>query len=125
MTILLTTPLVHESGHGKVQETYNELKILCFRPWTVQRKIEIIVNYGNTVDDLWVGGKTHQNVILVKNTPAQTDGFVETAPADPAYDVLHVLVVTQDDVGKSMHEQVLKQLYQYLIDEGFYAGTVQ
>ena len=126
MTILLTTPLVHEPGHGQASETYNEVKILTYRPWTTKGKLEIVTTYGNTVNGAWVNGKTHQRIILVKNTEAETDGEVELTPADPAYDnFVGSVFVTQEDVGKLLYGVVSDDLYQYLIDEGHYAGTVQ
>ena len=125
MSILLTTPLVHDPGHGQASETYNEIKVLWFRPWTTKNKMEIMTNYGNTVDGAWVNGKTHANCILVQNKPAESDGEEETAPAEPAYDdMVNGVVVTQADVGKLLYSVVSDDLYQYLIDEGHYAGTV-
>lgn len=117
MTILLTTALTHSPGHGAADETYGEVKVLSFRVWITKAKLEIVTNYGNTVEGVWVGGKTHPLIVVV----ADHDN---TIPATTDYTDL-MLAAQCSEAGALLYNEVAESLYQYLLDQELYAGTVQ
>jgi len=81
---------------------YAEAKITAFVMYLNQKQMEIIVEWGNTVDGKWEQGlKPKSHIVL-------TGDDYDAVVADNA----------------TTYAAVKSDLYQYLIDEGIVAGTV-
>ena len=122
MPILLDTPFQFSPGHAKPAETYNEVKIIKFSVDVSIGQLHLLVQYGNTVSTVWQAGKAEIKPVFVEDRGPTVDGGVEI-PADPAYSTLVGTSVTSG-TGISLYNDVSLNLYQYLIDEGLYAGTI-
>lgn len=130
MPILLTTPLQQPALHGQPAASYGEVMIIAFGVQTVDKQLSITCQYGNTVGNEWQPSPLPSVVHTVENTdqittvPQTPDDQVELIQeADPAYDLLmvstHALSTTT-----LLYDEVSTSLYQYLIDEGIYDGSI-
>ena len=122
MPILLDTPFQFSPGHNKPIETYNEVKIVKFAVDIAISELHLLIQYGNTVSGVWVAGQAQINSVFVENLEDRVDGGVEI-PAFPAYDILVGTSVTTG-TGISLYNDVAQNLYQYLIDQEIYEGTI-
>jgi len=126
MSITLTTPLTFDPGHGLPVEVLNEAKINAFRVDIIGKTLMIDTQYGNTVGGTWVSGSAPGHTHLIENKPAQInyadpDNSLE---ADPVYDTLMGTSLTSA-AGSPLYGEVGVSLYQVLVDEGIYEGTIE
>ncbi|KKN85956.1 hypothetical protein LCGC14_0273680 [marine sediment metagenome] len=146
MPILLTTSVTYPAAHGKPAEVYSELKAHELRGRIHARKLEIQVQYGNTVDGKWLGGKLPIAHYLLENVAPEEDpqGNIIT-PADPRYDVFMattfgpsaVDIINRIIAGTLAPTDALAELDQLYLENGeaiyswlqlqepSYAGTIQ
>lgn len=146
MPILLDNPVTYPAVHGKPSETYNEVKAHEVRDRIHVRRLEIQVQYGNTVDGQWKGGKIPIVAYLLRNIDPEEDGQGNvTQVADPQYDNymattfppkgLSLLLQVEDGTLTAtqaiaqldqLYQENATALYQWLqTQEPTYAGTIQ
>lgn len=122
MPIQLTTP--KDTGDLDPNAAqYAQVKIVHQGIDVSAKIITLRVELGNTVNGAWQPGILPPSNYVIKNRPAVMVGGVETAPASPAYDSL----VTQlpGNTTESIYAQSADILYQWLLDNGHYVGTIQ
>ncbi len=139
MPITLTTPY----------KDYTQVKIIDIRAGSERKTLFVKFQHGDTVDGVWVPGALEPDEKLIQNKEMVTDGEQEIAPADPAYD--EIVSDTAPDVtfdDKSADVRWAKKtishpthgnldvyvqltyvaigdgLYQYALDESWYAGVI-
>ena len=119
MPISLTTAFSYEPGHGQSTISYGEVKIICFTQVTEENRIDMHVQYGDTVDGKWVPGVVPVHMLSIQDTPA-------IPPDIPAGNDYLMFVGTKYPTSTSnlLYVEVANTLYQYLIDQGLYAGTI-
>ena len=129
MTIQLTTPMQMPAVHGQPAETNNEVKIVAIGivPFGEYKEITMTCQYGNTDQDGdWAPStQVPKMVHTIENTEATVDPDTggELVPADPAFD-LYVASSFPSSLQNTLYDEVAESLYQHLIDEGIYAGTI-
>lgn len=125
MPILLDTPFQYSPGHAAAPESYPEAKIVFFSVDIEGRELTVRIQYGTTVDGLWVPGRAPEHNVIVENRDAHIGpGNVQVLP-DPAYDTLVGGAATMLPTGSPLYSEVALSLYQYLIAQGLYEGTIQ
>lgn len=113
-------------------------------------EIVLTVEYGDTVDGTWVPSGDHAaETHTIKNHELETDGEVELVAEDPIYNALvaaatglctftdvsadprYVKVTTTHPIHGDLdlwveltYVGVKRQLYQWLLDEEIYEGTI-
>ena len=125
MTIALTTPFTYDPGHGNTPESLGEVKIIDFHVSIVESWLTLVTQYGNTVEGVWLPGSAPGHDITIRNTPEIThpDDPGQSIPADPAYNILVGTSLTTA-TGVPVYGEVSNGLYQYLIDNVHYVGTI-
>jgi hypothetical protein len=128
MPILLDTPLIIPPRHGHAGGTFNEIKISAFFVSLETEEAFIDVQYGNTVDGVWVGAPTaivEKLRLNVVNTEDQVDRDENVIPGEPSYDILTETPVTSA-TGVPVYAEMKASLYAYLMAEiAEYAGVIQ
>lgn len=139
MPLTLTTP----------HKDYTQVKIVDIRAGVERKMLFVKFQYGDTVAGKWVPGDLYPEEKIIQNHEMETDGEVEIKPADPAYDLLTATVaplVTFDDKSADprwkkvtlthpvhgtldvyvqlTYVAIGDGLYQYALDEGWYAGVI-
>ena len=138
MPILLTTPKMTGDLDPDAQNgQYAELKIIQQMINTKAAVIELVLEYGNTVDGSWVSGISKPERVQISDGPPQmgcTDAgdpeatppvpanWVEIAPATTDYTDLLSSLPT--DANELIYDGAARVLYQWLIDKGLFAGTI-
>lgn len=125
MAITLTNPFTFQPGHGLPAETLNEVKIVSFSVDIVAKVLKISTQYGNHVNDVWVPGNAPGHVHRIENHPEQINlaDPENSIPANPVYDNLMATSLTPA-AGVPIYDVVGTSLYQVLLDEGLYEGTI-
>jgi len=109
MPIQLTTPI--QTGAIDPNGPYEQVKIIIFSLNTVVPNIEILCQYGNTVESVWVPGV---RVGDVADQAFRIEG--------DDYDVMTaVKSVAADEV---YYDETKELLYQWLLDNDHYIGTI-
>jgi hypothetical protein len=114
--------------HGSPAEQYNEVKIVAINivPFGDDKEITMTCQYGNTDnDDEWqpsIRLDKMPHTILNRDVVVDADGN-EVEPAEPNYD-LFVLAAVTSAPGAYIYDEVAESLYQWLLDEGIYEGTI-
>jgi hypothetical protein len=103
MPIQLTTPF-NPGDFDTVQ--YSKLKIMTFTVMLRESWMELIVEYGNIVDNVWVPGKKTVPAILI--TGSDYTALIQDTPNE----------------GETVYEAVQRCLYQYILDKGIASGTI-
>lgn len=126
MSITLTTPLNFEPGHGLPMEVYNEVSIVDFHVKLRQKEMKVLVEYGNTnAGGIWVPGKAEKGCVVIRNIPAYEDAAGVQHLDDPQFDIIvGTQIVQAAEVGARIYDIVGLHLYQWLVDNGYYPGTV-
>ena len=123
MTIELTTPFSYTPGHGESSVSYAEVKIIFFSVNIELMCIVLRVQYGDTVSGNWTPGKVPIHQILIEDVAEKIDSAGDEIDANPVYSILMGTSLTSD-TGVSLYNDVGNNLYQHLIDKGFYTGTI-
>ena len=110
MPILLTTPL----STGDIDGSYNEVKIVEMRWYGERQTIRVTVEYGNTVDGVWVSGKPFQGPIK------QNPQYHTVTGAD----YLTMVTTAASSAEALVYADVKDILYAYLMNQGLYPGTI-
>ena len=125
MTITLTTPETSNPGHGHSGTSYPEVKIVQVDHDIIAKRLVLHMQYGETVSGEWVGSidmERHTEPIL--NFEGIADGLGGwTEEPDPAYDLFMVSQYASS-TSTFLYDEVSTVLYQYLIDDGRYVGTI-
>lgn len=110
MSIQLTTPL--SVGDLDGNSPYQEAKIIDFKLFSADKRMELVVQLGNTIAGKWTPPVLSMGTITVKRFEI----------SDTDYDTL---VATQSlAVGEVYYQKVSEALYQWLLDNGHYVGTI-
>jgi len=130
MPIQLTTPFTFSPGHGKPAEMYAQVKIVEFVCAIEEKSLRMRVQYGNTVGGVWQPGKADQALFIAADAPAQLLNG-EQIPATSDYTALVVAslakaadVVAAGAQGYNCYVATARELYEWLIEQGHYEGTV-
>jgi hypothetical protein len=103
MPILLTTP--YDPGDLDTT-TYAQVEIVSLHEEKIQRFFRLYCQYGNTVSSVWTPGVIDIAQFQIKNTDYT--------------DILNRLPLS----GNTGYQTLYKGLYQYLIDQHIYPGTI-
>ncbi len=125
MSIALTTPQPFERGHGLPQLLYPEVMVVQVDHGIVDQRLVLHIQYGETIAGAWIGSPAmgiHQEVIHNFEGVADGEGGWLEEP-DPAYDLLMVSTFASSTTT-FLYDEVSAALYQYLLDDGRYVGTI-
>ena len=128
MPIQLTTPKsVGDLDPGAPSGQYNQAKIVAQTLKTEEKQIMITVQVGNTVDGSWRKGVMPQQTYTIMNGADHED---PEHPGDPNYiipgvpDYDNLVSELPANTTDPIYDHAAKALYQYLIDQGLYVGTI-
>ena len=126
MTITLDTPHPYDPGHGQPVLTFPEVKIVQIDHEIVGHCMVLHMQYGETAGDgEWVGTPVvprYEEVIEnFQGVPDGEGGWL--LEPDPKYDLYMVSTFPENTTDPS-YDQDSKALYQYLIDDSRYEGTI-
>ncbi len=121
--------------HGEPDEVYPMAQIVKFEVSPVEPLARVIVHYGNAVGGKWVSGRTEPHVLVFRDTPARSGveinpetnqpEAVEIAPAVTDFtDLSAALLIQAGDDGKRYYDCLGRDLFLWLIEKGYYSGTV-
>ena len=109
MPIQLTTP--YAVGDMDVGSPYSQVKILQLNMNVEGGLIDLVVQHGNTVASVWVPSVAIEDKTVRRFRITGTD-----------YDTL---VASQSAaVGEVYYDKVAEKLYQWLLDNDHYVGTI-
>ena len=128
MPITLTVPMEVNPGRGAPAEVFAEAKIVGFEAIVEpadRASTTIRVQYGNTVDGVWVASSTLAiEYVLIEDRPAVLDGAGgEVSPASMAYSDW-VAATNPSSVESLLYVEVAIALYTYLLTQAGFAGTI-
>lgn len=124
MPLQLTTPVsVGGLDPDAAGGEYDQIRIENLEFDFVRKKIGLRCVYGNTVSGDWVSGKKEMR-IGVQNQEAAYDenGDIIAGTSSTAYDDVVALLPVDDTTP--LYTQVGDTLYQWLIDQGYFVGSV-
>lgn len=123
--IQLTTAFELPAMHGQPAATYTEVKIIAIGINLWEKEIAVTSQYGNTDGNGdWQPGIIETVVHVINNIPVQVDADGnQITPADPEFD-LFVASSFPSSINNPLYDEVADTLYQHLIDEGIYTGTI-
>lgn len=104
MPILLTTAF--NPGDIDPGKTYAQAKITWYRTHITQMYMEVHCELGNTVEGVWTPGATQDYIF-----PLAGEDFIALCSAVP-------------EEGETVYQTVSRLLYQWLLDEGKFIGTI-
>lgn len=107
MPLQLTTPL----DMGAVDDDYTHVKIMQFGHDSLEGSIEMTLLHGTMSGNDFVRGKK------IPNTTQKT--FRVTGQ-----DYIDLVSELPANTTETLYDQVAEKLYQWLIDNGHYAGTI-
>lgn len=87
-------------------DDYQHVRVVSFTLHSVQNFIEVECQYGNTVNGVWVGGTKAPEVHKIEG-------------ADYA-----AMVAKLPQGGETIYQAAGREIYQWLIDQGKYVGTL-
>jgi len=126
MPLQLTTPKsTGDLDLSALNNAYGEIKIIKQDIDVTNKVISLSIEYGNTVNDIWIQGILPPQEFKIRNMPAQYDLLEppnEIVPAIAHYDILISQLPT--DANISIYNNVAVALYQWLIDNGYFSGTI-
>lgn len=134
MPLLLTTPHTEPAKHGQPAKNYAMVMLETFTVKAPARTIILRLQYGNVLNGKWVSDLEPFG-LRIHNTPAvmqtgqdpETGEWVEVevTPADLQFDqMVAAFVIRTSDTSKLGYNVVAAFLYQWLIDNGYYEGTI-
>ena len=129
MPLALTTPLNCGASDATENVTqYAQVKIIKQEIDIENRRITIKVQYGNTIEGAWVpampiGQVNRPSQYLIYNIPESEDENGDPVPADPEYNTI-VAAAVSTAADQRAYDITASYLYQWLIDKGYFAGTV-
>jgi len=135
MPIALTTPFPYAEGHGAPSVDYAFVLIKRLDLHAVNKRMVLFMEYGNVGAGGWEACPAREHQIDIKNTPAETAvgqnettgawEQEETTPEDLAFDQMRLdFLILATDVGEQIYDVLAQNLYQWLIDNGKYAGVI-
>lgn len=125
MSITLTTPQQYDPGHGQSPISVPEVKIYQVDHEIVAKRLILHMQYGTTISGDWIGQPempVHSEVIYnFDGMPDGEGGWVQEP--DPAYD-LFMVSTFPSSTSNLLYDENATALYQYLLDDGRYEGTI-
>ena len=112
MPIQLTSPI--QTGSLDSNGPYTQVKVIGVGLDVLKRRIDLICQYGNTVDGVWVGG-----LETVSNRSVTIKDEDETH-----HDFTDITANESEDAGEVYYDRESEILYQYLIDKDIFIGTI-
>jgi hypothetical protein len=109
MPIQLTSS--YSVGAVDPNSPYQQVKVLQFTLHPAGRLIELSVQLGNTVDGSWAAGMAIEDKTVKRFRIIGADYDTLVASASAA-------------AGEVYYDKVAQKLYQWLIDNGHFAGTI-
>lgn len=109
MPIQLQTPF--NIGAADPNSPYSQVKILEFTLRPTLHQIRLLTQYGNTVGGVWVSGVGVSNITVREYVINDGDYSTMVASASAG-------------AGEVYYDKVSGLLYQWLLDQGHYAGTI-
>ena len=109
MPIQLTSPL--SVGTIDVNSPYQQVKILQINLLSAVKRIELTVQHGNTINGTWTPGRA------IEGTTVQRFKIL-----DSEYDTL--IAAKSAGADEVYYDKVGALLYQWLLDEEHYVGTI-
>jgi len=131
MPIKLDTPFTYTPGHGEVSYTYTQIKVVRFSVDIDAKQVVIVTQYGDTNAGIWTPGIAPTRSFVIENReahlapPPEGQTYPVQIPQDPAYDDLMTGYYTQLPTGSSVYDEVGISLYTYLLNNGYYTGTLE
>ena len=104
-------------------ENYTTVKILHFSWDNVNKMMQIACVLGRMAAGKFAAGKKEPLVVVIKDIPAQgVEGDPGYVPADPQYTDL--VTGTHANANELVYAAVQRFLYQWLLDRGYFTGTI-
>lgn len=133
MPIVLTTPLEFYPGRGQSGEIYEQAKIVGFEAIIEPAEdtcTTIRVQYGNTVDGVWVPGQLPIEYVVIQDVPAiygtELDGEgnpVVLREADLRY-TNWVGSTNPISTSNLLYTEIAIALYSFLLTQEGFEGTI-
>lgn len=122
MPILLTTPF--DPGSVDPGKSYTHAKITRIDHKVDEKEIRLYVTYGYKLSGVWTPGRVRPDRFIIENKPELRDpeGNLLQA-ADPVFD--NLAAPPPANLADSLYDQNAARLYQWLIDGGALAGTIE
>lgn len=137
MTIALDTTYVYDPGHGGTVENNDEVKIIEFTPYILERRMRIVCQYGNTNEEVWLPSSAPTVDIWAVNEPelVHPQDPEQSVEADPVYDTMmaeaklsaaEITALAALDPVPDVYTYglVSKGMYQWLVNKNHFQGTV-
>lgn len=113
MALLLTTPKqTGDLDPSAPNSQYAEAKIVHMSHWSNRKCIELVIEFGNTIDGEWTQGIAAPLFVTI-----------EDRTESPNY--TNLIAQTSEAAGENYYEKVAEKLYAWLISNGYLAGTYQ
>lgn len=120
MPLNLITPVPVTDPRIDGVASYPQLKIVRQSHDPILMRIEIICQYGNTINDVWTPGVLSKKTYTIRNwNEYDADGNVTVSHTDYT-DMVSELSL----LNESVYAGAKRLLYQWLIDKGHETGVV-
>jgi len=124
MALLLTTAVSPGDLEGF---DYDRVKIVDFQLKTEAKYIRFVVEYGTIQDSKWVAGMFQPvgfpKDYAIRDMIGQVDGAGDPIP--DVTDFTDMVASLPTDGAELLYDGVARVLYQWLIDNGHFAGTIE
>lgn len=125
MSILLDTPHPFDPGHGQAVLNFPEVMIVQVDHEIVGQRLVLHMQYGETIDGEWIGTpvvpRFEEVIENEQGYPDGEGGWIEEP--DPKYDLFMVSSFAPNTTDY-LYDINAVALYQYLIDDNRYAGSI-
>ena len=136
MTIALDTTYVYDPGQGGTVENNDEVKVTEFTPYILEKRMRIVCQYGNTVNEVWLPSSANTVDVWAVNKPevVHPDDPEQSIPADPQYDLMmanakltaaEITTLAAEDPVLDVYTYglVSKGMYEWLVSKNHFQGT--
>jgi len=132
MPLLLDTPYTFDPGFGKPPEDAAMVIIESVHLHLLESELIVQCEYGNVVDGAWVAIATPIHQVFIRNEPGDVvwdkdaEGNpvpIPVTPDQPHFDEFRAASLTAA-AGLPVFDEAKRHLYQYLLDQGIFAGSI-
>lgn len=122
MPIQLTSAF--DAGDWDAGKTYGQARIVFFSLDNLSERISLTVQLGNTVSGKWETGRLPLKEFVIEDKPHDLDENGDPIPNtdDPQYTTLVDKLCP--DTSTRIYDASATEMYQWLLDQGHYAGTI-